>query len=50
MRTVFDAVSIPGIERMLQRRFRRIITQSRLKFIVDLLEFRIGVLRQEKWP
>lgn len=50
MRTVFDAVSIPGIERMLQRRFRRIITQSRLKFIVDLLEFRIGVLRQEKRP
>ncbi len=47
MRTVFDAVSVPGIERMLQRRFRRIITQRRLKFIVDLLEFRIGVLREE---
>ena len=50
MRSVFDAVSVPDIERMLQRRFRRIITQRRLKFIVDLLEFRIGVLRQENRP
>lgn len=50
MRTVFDAVSIPAIEHMLQRRFRRIITQRRLRFIVELLEFRIGVLRQEKRP
>ncbi len=47
MRTVFDAVSVPSIERMLQRRFRRVITQRRLKLIVDLLEFRIGVLRQD---
>ncbi len=50
MRAVFDAVSVPTIERMLQRRFRRIITQRRLRLIVDLLEFRIRRLREEDRP
>ncbi len=50
MRAVLDAVSVPAIERMLQRRFRRIITQQRLKLIVDLLEFRIRRLRAENRP
>ncbi len=44
---VFNAVCIPEIERMLQRRFRRIITQGRIGFIRDLLAFRIDRLRQE---
>jgi len=47
MKTVFDAVSVPEIERMLQRRFRRIITQQRLKLIVELLDLRITKLREE---
>lgn len=47
MQAVFNAVSVPNIERMLQRRFRRIITQQRLRLIVDLLEFRIRRLREE---
>ena len=50
MQAVFDAVSAPTIERMLQRRFRRIITQQRIKLIVDLLEFRISRLREENRP
>ena len=50
MQAVFDAVSVPMIARMLQRRFRRIITQQRLKAIVDLLEFRISRLREENRP
>ena len=44
---VFDAVSIPEIERMLQMRFRRIITQDRIGFIRDLLALRIDRLREE---
>ena len=50
MQAVFAAVSVSSIERMLQRRFRRIITQQRLKLIVDLLEFRIRRLREENLP
>lgn len=50
MQAVFDAVSVPMIARMLQRRFRRIVTQQRLKLIVDLLEFRISRLREENRP
>ena len=44
---VFSAVHIPSIERMLQLRFRRIITQERIEFIRDLLEHRIQRLREE---
>ncbi len=44
---VFNAVDLPSIERMLQRRFRRIITQDRIGFIRDLLALRIKRLRQE---
>ena len=47
MCTVFDAVDIPSIEHMLQRRFRRIITQVRIAFIRDLLSYRIDRLREE---
>lgn len=47
MCTVFDAVDIPSIENMLQRRFRRIITQLRIGFIIDLLLLRIERLREE---
>ncbi|MCY3770941.1 MAG: HipA domain-containing protein [Gemmatimonadetes bacterium] len=44
---VFDAVNIQKIERMLQMRFRRIITQDRIGFIRDLLALRIDRLREE---
>ena len=44
---VFNGVDLPSIERMLQRRFRRIITQDRIGFIRDLLALRIKRLRQE---
>ena len=47
MCTVFDAVDISSIENMLQRRFRRIITQVRIGFIRDLLLLRIERLRGE---
>ena len=47
MCTVFVAVDIPKIEHMLQRRFRRMITQERISFIRDLLSFRIDRLRKE---
>ena len=47
MCTVFEAVDIPSIEHLLQRRFRRIITQTRIEFIRDLLSFRIKRLREE---
>lgn len=47
IRKVFNSVDIPAIEQMLQRRFRRIITQTRIGFIRDLLEIRIERLRQE---
>ncbi len=44
---VFNAVCIQKIERMLQRQFRRIITQDRIGFVMDLLALRIDRLRQE---
>ena len=47
MKDVIEAVHLPEIERMLQRRFRRIITQTRIRFILDLLAVRIGWLRRE---
>ncbi len=47
IRRVFNAVRIPDIERMLQRRFSSIFTQDRIGFIGDLLAFRIDRLRQE---
>ena len=47
MCTVFDRVDVSAIETMLQRRFRRIITQVRIGFIRDLLSLRIGRLRKE---
>ena len=47
MCTVFDAIDVPLIENMLQRRFRRIITQLRIGFIKDLLLLRIEGLREE---
>ena len=47
MCAVFDGVDIPAIEAMLQRKFRRIITQVRIGFIRDLLSLRIDRLRKE---
>ena len=47
MCAVFDSVDIPAIEAMLQRKFRRIITQMRIGFIRDLLSLRIDRLRKE---
>ena len=44
---VFNAVDILSIERMLQQRFRRIITQDRIGFIRDLLSLRLDRLRKE---
>lgn len=44
---VFDAVDICSIEHMLQRNFRRIITQYRIEFIRDLLLLRIQRIRGE---
>ena len=45
--SVFNAVRIQEIERMLRRNFGRIITQYRIGMIMDLLAFRIDRLRQE---
>ncbi len=50
MRTVFDAVEINLIEHLLQRYFRRIITQYRIEFIIDLLSYRIQQIRTEYKP
>ena len=47
MREVFDAVDVCSIEHMLQRNFRRIITQYRIGFIRDLLLLRIQRVRGE---
>ena len=47
MRTVFDAVDVCSIEHMLQRNFRRIITQYRIGLIRDLLLLRIQRIRRE---
>ena len=47
MRTVLDAVDICSIEHMLQRNFRRIITQYRIGLIRDLLLVRIQRVRRE---
>lgn len=47
IREVFDAVDICSIEHLLQRRFRRIITQRRIEFIRDLLSHRIERIRME---
>ncbi len=44
---VFNEVRMSAIERMLQRKFRRIITQYRIGFIMDLLALRIDRLQQE---
>ena len=44
---VFNRVHLPSIEQMIQRRFRRIITQDRIGFIIDLLALRIKRIRQE---
>lgn len=46
MRTVFDAVKICEIEHMIQRDFRRIITQFRIGFVRDLLSLRIRTIRK----
>lgn len=43
---VIDAVDISSIETMLQRKFRRIITQERIKIIENLLSYRIRRLRE----
>ena len=45
--TIFSAVDISKIEHMLQRWFRRIITQHRIELIRDLLVIRIGRLQEE---
>ena len=47
MRKVFNAVDLCSIEHMLQRNFRRIITQYRIAFIKDLLSLRIQRIRRE---
>ena len=47
MGKVFNAVDLVAIERMLQLKFRRIITQDRIGFILDLLRIRIERLREE---
>ena len=47
MRAVFNAVDICSIEHMLQRNFRRIITQYRIAFIRDLLLLRIQHIRKD---
>ena len=47
IREVFDGVDICSIEHLLQRRFRRIITQCRIRFIRDLLSYRIERIRRE---
>ena len=47
MGKVFNAVDIAVIERMLQLNFRRIITQDRIGFILDLLGTRIERLKEE---
>ena len=44
---VFDSVDICSIEHMLQRNFRRIITQYRIGLIRDLLLVRIQRIRRE---
>ena len=43
---LFNAVYICSIEHMLQRNFRRIITQLRIAFIRDLLLLRIQIIRK----
>lgn len=43
---VWSAVDLEQIERMLQRGFRRIVTQFRINMILDLLHFRIETLRK----
>ena len=48
--SVFDAVDIDSIEHMLQRHFRRIFTQYRIKLIRDLLLLRIQWIRREILP
>lgn len=47
MCAVFDDVDVQRIGTMLQRKFRRIITQVRISFISDLLSVRINRLRKE---
>ena len=47
MCTVLDGVDVSEIEIMLQRKFRRIITQMRIGFVTDLLSLRIERLRKE---
>ena len=47
MRTVFNAVDLCSIEHMLQRNFRRVITQYRIEFIRALLLLRIQRIREE---
>ncbi len=44
---VFGAVSMSSIEHMLQRKFRRIITQYRIGLIRDLLSHRIQRIQEE---
>ena len=44
---ILNAVCITRIETMLQRRFRRIITQERIGFVRDLLAYRINRLLEE---
>lgn len=47
IREVLGAVRLADIESMLQRRFRRIITQVRIGFIMELLEVRLARLARE---
>ena len=47
IRAVLDGVDVRRIERMLQMRFRRIVTQLRIGLIRDLLMYRLTRLREE---
>ena len=45
IRKLFRAVHLPSIERMLQRRFRRVVIPLRIRCIMELLAFRIKHLQ-----
>ena len=47
IRKLFRAIHLPSIERMLQRRFRRVVTPLRIRCIMELLAFRIKHLQRE---
>lgn len=46
MRRFYRTISMRSIERMLRKRFRRIVTPYRIDFVVDLLRYRLDRIRQ----